>query len=256
MEKWVLAIGYDKEKFNEAQRESLKYSILIRMAPDLSAAAAWLAKQNNFLLAVLFLDASDFLPPLKILRSLTKAPILVMRHRYDGAEKVAAIEAGADEYIQWPDTIPEGVASCRALIRRYTELNRQDDKQLNILSRGSIFISVDYHKVFINTQEVVFPRREFDLFYLVASNPGRVFTQEQLMKRFGAATTSPPKTACTPVCAGFGGSWRRRARPARYRIRAAWATAFCKRNHEPARSGLILEIKPLLRRNLRYLLIF
>ena len=31
MEKWVLAIGYDKEKFNEAQRESLKYSILIRM---------------------------------------------------------------------------------------------------------------------------------------------------------------------------------------------------------------------------------
>ena len=44
----------------------------------------------------------------------------------------------------------------------------------------SIFISVDYHKVFINTQEVDFPRREFDLFYLLASNPGRVYTQEQL----------------------------------------------------------------------------
>ena len=43
-----------------------------------------------------------------------------MRHQYDGVEKIAAIEAGADEYIQWPDTVPEGVASCRALIRRYT----------------------------------------------------------------------------------------------------------------------------------------
>lgn len=183
MEKWVLTVGYDREKFSEAQRESLKYGIFIRMAADTSAAVAELAKQQSFLLVALFSDGPDFLQPLKILRSLTKAPILVMRHRYEGAEKVAAIEAGADEYIQWPDTIPEGVASCRALIRRYTELNRQDDKQLNILSRGSIFISVDYHKVFINTQEVEFPRREFGLFYLLASNPGRVFTQEQLYEQ-------------------------------------------------------------------------
>lgn len=195
MEKWVLAIGYDREKFNEAQRESLQYGILIRMAADLSAAAAWLAKQNHFLLVILFSDAPDFLHPLKILRSLTKAPVLVMRHQYDGAEKVAAIEAGADEYIQWPDTIPEGVASCRALIRRYTELNRQDDKQLGILARGSIFISVDYHKVFINTQEVVFPRREFDLFYLVASNPGRVFTQEQLYDKIWSGDYLPTENS-------------------------------------------------------------
>lgn len=72
------------------------------------------------------------------------------------------------------------MASCRALIRRYTELNQLENRPLNILSRGGIFISVDYHKVFINTQEVDFPRREFDLFYLLASNPGRVYTLEQL----------------------------------------------------------------------------
>lgn len=183
MEKWVLAVGYDKEKFNDAQRETLKYGIFIRMAADPSAAMAELANQNNFLLVILFSDGPDFLNPVKILRSLTKAPILVMRHRYEGTEKVAAIEAGADEYIQWPDTIPEGVASCRALIRRYTELNRQEQRQLNILSRGSIFISVNYHKVFINAQEVELPRREFALFYLLASNPGRVFTQEQLYEQ-------------------------------------------------------------------------
>lgn len=183
MDKWVLTVGYDKEKFNDAQCETLKYGIFIRMAADLPAAIAELAKQNNFLLVVLFSDVPDFLHPVKTLRSLTKAPILVMRRQYHGTEKIKAIEAGADEYIQWPDTIPEGVASCRALIRRYTELNRQDDRQQGILSRGSIFISVDYHKVFINAQEVEFPRREFGLFYLLASNPGRVFTQEQLYEQ-------------------------------------------------------------------------
>lgn len=135
-----------------------------------SEAIGELAKWNEYLL----------LASLKILRSLTKAPILVMRHQYDGTEKIAAIEAGADEYIQWPDTVPEGVASSRALIRRYTLLNQLENRPLNILSRGGIFISVDYHKVFINTQKVDFPRREFDLFFLLASNPGRVYTQEQL----------------------------------------------------------------------------
>lgn len=57
----------------------------------------------------------------------------------DGEEKITAIDAGADEYIQWPDTIQESVASARALIRPYTELNRQNDVWRTILSRGSIF---------------------------------------------------------------------------------------------------------------------
>lgn len=183
MEKWVLAVGYGKEKFNAAQRACLNYGVFIRMAANLTETVGELAQQNDYLLVAIFSDTSDYLPSLKLLRSLTQAPIIVMKHQYDGAEKIAAIEAGADEYIQWPDTISEGVASCRALIRRYTELNRQKQSHLKILSRGSIFISVDYHKVFINAQEMEFPRREFDLFYLLASNPTRVFTQEQLYEQ-------------------------------------------------------------------------
>lgn len=180
MEKWILAVGCEPEKFNETQKECLNYGVFIRMAASPSEAIGELAKWNEYLLVALFSDTPDFLASLKILRSLTKVPILVMRHQYDGVEKIAAIEAGADEYIQWPDTVPEGVASCRALIRRYTELNQLENRPLNILSRGGIFISVDYHKVFTNTQKVAFPRREFDLFYLLASNPGRVYTLEQL----------------------------------------------------------------------------
>ena len=183
MERWVLAVGYDIEKFNETQREWLKYGIFIRMAAYMQEGICELSKKHDYLLLAIFSDSSDYLPPLKIMRSLTKAPILVMKHRYDGAEKIAAIEAGADEYIQWPDTIQESVASGRALLRRYTELNQQDNGQLNILSRGCIFISVDYRKIFASGQELVLPRREFDLFYLLASNPGRVFTQGQLYEQ-------------------------------------------------------------------------
>ena len=183
MENWVLAVGYNHEQFSETQKEWLKYDVFIRMASDMLEAIEELSKDNHYLQVAIFSEDRDFLPNLKILRGLTKAPIIVMKQHYDGTEKIAAIEAGADEYIQWPDTIQESVASGRALIRRYTELNQHSIKQLNILSQGCIFISVDYHKVFINTQEVPFPRREFDLLYLLASNPGRVFTQEQIYEQ-------------------------------------------------------------------------
>lgn len=101
MEKWIQAVGCEPEKFNETQKECLNYGVFIRMAacfPFRSNRGT--GKWNEYLLVAVFSDTPDFLASLKILRSLTKAPILVMRHQYDGTEKIAAIEAGADEYIQ------------------------------------------------------------------------------------------------------------------------------------------------------------
>ena len=48
------------------------------------------------------------------------------------------------------------------------------------ISYGNLTISLYYHKVFIDGHELDFPRREFDLLYLLVSSPGRVFTFRQL----------------------------------------------------------------------------
>jgi len=90
-------------------------------------------------------------------------------------------EAGADEYIKWSDSyLEEIIASGLVLIRRYTELNQTKQQPFNIISRGTLFANVDYHKVFINSQEMEFPRCEFELLCLPAFSLGRVFTNEQL----------------------------------------------------------------------------
>ena len=62
------------------------------------------SKQNVYLLMA-NLRASQFFIPLILIRSLTKAPILVMKQHHDGAKKNRAIEmvAGADKCIQWPN---------------------------------------------------------------------------------------------------------------------------------------------------------
>ena len=182
MEKWILAVGYDADQFNKTQEEWLKYGVFIRMIPDLPSAIRELSQNHVYLLVAIFSDGDDFLTGLSAIRSLTHAPILIMKHRYNGAEKVAALEAGADEYIEWPKSLEESVASGRALIRRYTELNQITTMPPNVLSSGDVLISVDYRKVFVHTVEIELPRREFDLFFLLVSNPERVFTPEQLYR--------------------------------------------------------------------------
>ena len=127
MEKWILAVGCEPEKFNETQKECLNYGVFIRMAASPSEAIGELAKWNEYLLVALFSDTPDFLASLKILRSLTKAPILVMRHQYDGVEKIAVIEVGAAVYassaLSLPDRAAGYSADCRGLCavkRQYT----------------------------------------------------------------------------------------------------------------------------------------
>lgn len=180
MERWVLAVGYDREKFNETQREWLNYGVFIRMAADSSEALLELAKNHDYLLVAIFSNTPDYLAALKIIRSLTKAPILVMKHLYDGAEKITAIEAGADEFIQWPDTIREGVASARALIRRYSEMKQWESVPLTMLAYRDIFLCVEYRRAFVCGKEALFTCQEFDFLRLLMSHVGRVLTQQQI----------------------------------------------------------------------------
>lgn len=195
MGKWILAVNYDRDKFAEAQVEWLKYHIFIRMVSSVQDAMWAIIKDNTYLLVAIFSSQDDYLSQLPLLRSRTHTPILIMKCQYDGNEKLAAIDAGADEYIEWPVSVVESVASGRALIRRYTELNQPDDKKLNIFSMGEVFISLDYHKVFVNTEEIQLPRREFDLFYLLASNPNQVFNPEQLYHEIWGADYIPTENS-------------------------------------------------------------
>ncbi|MEG0091397.1 MAG: response regulator transcription factor [Oscillospiraceae bacterium] len=180
MGSWILAVGYDKDKFASTQAEWLKYHILIRMVTELPEAVRELSnKHNTYLLVAIFSFEKEYLAQLPIIRHMTNAPILIMKHRYDGEEKIVALESGADEYIEWPNTISESVASGRALIRRYTELNKRDES-MSLLAHDDIVMCIEYRKVFICTKEVTFTRQEFDFLQLLLKNIGQVFSYEQI----------------------------------------------------------------------------
>ncbi len=183
MERRVLILCHERPELADLQGRWQEEGISARMVSDIGEAAGELSGDMDYLLAIIFSEGKEYLSPLKIMRWLTKAPILVVDWHYDSIEKTAAVKAGADEYIRWSDSyLEETIASGLALIRRYTELNQAGQRPLNIISRGSLFINVDHYKVFINSQEMDFPRYEFKLLCLLVSSPGRVFTNGQLYR--------------------------------------------------------------------------
>lgn len=124
MRNWALLVGYDKQKNYNFQQECLKNGFLVRVLEDTKQVIQELLQTNYYLIIAIFSDNNNFLNDLKMIRKYTKIPILVVKNQYSGIEKVIAINAGADEYIQYPETISECIASFRALIRRFTYLCR------------------------------------------------------------------------------------------------------------------------------------
>lgn len=107
----MLIISHNKEKFYEMQRECLQYGVLLHLVENIKAAIKELLRSQNYLLVLFFLNDLDIIENLKKIREITKTPILVVRNHYNSKEKIDAIKAGADEYIELPKTVEESIAS-------------------------------------------------------------------------------------------------------------------------------------------------
>lgn len=92
------------------------------------------------------------------------------------SEKIQAIESGVDEYLSYPQTIEEIIASIQALIRR-TE--RITDKNI-ITVKNEFVINSGSRKIIMKGQEIPFTKLEFNIIYYLASNKNRAVTYKEL----------------------------------------------------------------------------
>lgn len=101
-------------------------------------------------------------------------PILLLTARHEVGDRVAGLDAGADDYLVKPFVVDELLARCRALLRRTSaaapDLLRFADLELNPLSRT----------VCRGTREIVLTKTEFDLLELLLRHPGIVVTRDQI----------------------------------------------------------------------------
>jgi DNA-binding response OmpR family regulator len=106
--------------------------------------------------------------------------ILMLTARDDDIDKIVGLELGADDYLTKPFNPRELVARTKAILRRGSRKPAVDEKPIRFwgleIDPVRREVSVDSHRVALRTQE-------FDLLAVLASQPGRVFTREQLLQQ-------------------------------------------------------------------------
>lgn len=114
----------------------------------------------------------------------TKAvPILMLTARGDEPDKVAGLDAGADDYITKPFSMRELLARVKANIRRTTMLSAPAAEDNAMSAGGGITINTDSFQVRKNGVPIDLTQREYELLTFLASHPGKVFSRVDLMEQ-------------------------------------------------------------------------
>lgn len=126
----------------------------------------------------LMLPEIDGMEILKQIRSYSDTPIIIITAKEEEVEKILGLEIGADDYVTKPFSPKEVMARIKAVLRRSSpKIGVQDNIKI-----ADLEIETDKFKVKKGNKEVQLSALEFKLLKLLASNPGRVFSREQLMK--------------------------------------------------------------------------
>lgn len=136
-------------------------------------------RRPDLIIADLGLPDGDGVDMIRELRLWSSTPIIVLSARADEADKVRALDAGADDYIAKPFGVPELLARVRANMRRIQ--SRRDGEQA-VFKFGSVSVDLAARVVRKHDEEVHLTPIEYRLLSVLIANAGRVMTQRQLLR--------------------------------------------------------------------------
>lgn len=105
--------------------------------------------------------------------------IMFLTARGEDFSHLAAYEAGADDYVTKPVKPKILISKVKGLLRRFKKVN---DNDIAIIELNDIIIDKEKYKVYISGNNLDLPRKEFELLYLLASKPDKVFKREKIME--------------------------------------------------------------------------
>ena len=122
----------------------------------------------------------------KKIRETNNIPIFMLSAKSTDLDKILGLGTGADDYVVKPFNPLELTARVKSQLRRYTQLNPSSNVHetlKNEISIRGLTINKDNHKVTVYDEEVKLTPIEFDILYLLASNPGKVFSTDEIFEK-------------------------------------------------------------------------
>jgi len=136
---------------------------------------------------VIFLDLglpdTDGIEVIRRIRGWSHVPILVISARSDDADKIEALDSGADDYLTKPFSVEELLARLRVTIRRLAQMNGEGGGDRSVYTNGKLRIDYSAGVAFLDGDELKLTSMEYKLLCLLARNTGKVLTHTYITQR-------------------------------------------------------------------------
>ena len=140
-------------------------------------------KKPHLIILDVMMPEMDGMEACEIIRNtkgLENTIIAFLTARAEDYSQVAGFDAGADDYITKPIKPKVLVSKVKALLRRLKNNEGQVDAVVKI---GDLVINREEYKIVYKGEEIVLPRKEFELLSLLTTKPGKVFKREEILDK-------------------------------------------------------------------------
>ncbi len=171
----------DEVEIAELMRDFLEADgFRTELAHDGASALATIARSavDCVLLDVMLPDASGF-EICRQIREIVDLPVIFLSARDTDTDKIRGLGLGADDFVVKSVTAGEVVARIKAVLRRYHR-GGQPDAASTLLDFGRLRLDLAAHEVLVDGRPIAFTIKEFELLRLLAEQPRRAFSREQL----------------------------------------------------------------------------
>lgn len=137
-------------------------------------------KEYDIILLDVMLPKIEGFDVCRQIREFSDVPIVMLTAKGEDMDKILGLEYGADDYITKPFNILEVKARIKAIMRR-TSKKEASVPAAKIITKGELKVDCESRRVFSGERELNLTAKEFDLLELLATNPNKVYSRENLL---------------------------------------------------------------------------
>lgn len=182
MDKPLILIVEDEQKLASVLEDYLRQANYDTHAIyDGAEVIPWFSNNPcDIVLLDIMLPNKDGMEICKEIRQVSDVPIIMCTAKVEEIDRLLGLELGADDYVCKPYSPREVVARVKAMLRR---IQRQTQPETNTSTPSIIELDGEKYKASIHSNELDLTAIEFQLLSLMANEPGRIYSREQLMDK-------------------------------------------------------------------------
>ena len=159
---------------------------VIKSEDALEGLAIMEREKIDLVLLDIMMPKMDGLEMCRKIREKHNVPIIMVSAKTQELDKIVGLTTGADDYVTKPFNPLELMARVKSQLRRYRDLNPANEKkgaEDSTIRLNHVTIIKETHQVFVDGESIKLTPIEFDILYLLASHPCRVFSTDEIFEK-------------------------------------------------------------------------